>query len=231
VIELPEPGRPKQVSKQAEAVRARETDVAAARAALIEANKAIESAIFADREAYADAVDAGGADPGRELEVAARAEADEAKRRLSGEELRLQRAEGQLREAIEASLPAWTTALERATAEAEAQALDLVDQLRAAEGERARRRVALFWVTCFKRRAQLPGLGFAPSADTTLLRNRASSDRDFLGVFEMLDHIRAGIEKASLAAEAARLAEPQRGRPILHVQPAPGPVVSESDAA
>jgi hypothetical protein len=58
-----------------------------------------------------------------------------------------------------------------------------------------------------------------------------ASDRDFLLVAELLDHVRAGIEQATLQAEAARLAE--RG-PVLHARPAIGlaePVKSESDAA
>jgi hypothetical protein len=225
VIELPESGRPKAVAAAAKAVQAREADVAAARAALVEANRAIDRAVVADRDAYATALDAGHADPGREAETAARAEADEAKRRLDGEQVRLERVEVALREAIEQSLTAWQTALERSTVEAEVEALALVDQLRHAEEDRARRRLALYWVTSFAQRRQLPPVRFAASADTTLLRNRAASDRDYIGVFEVLDHVRAGIEAATLAAEAARLADPQRGRPILRG------VAAKSDAA
>jgi hypothetical protein len=103
-----------------------------------------------------------------------------------------------------------------------------VDQLRDAEQERARRRLALAWVRSFQARQQLRSLGHATTAFSTLLRSRMASDRDFLLVGELLDHVRAGIEQATLAAEAARLAE----RPVLHARPAlglAGPV--ESDAA
>jgi hypothetical protein len=214
MIELPEQGQPKQVARAAEAVRAREADVAEARAALVGANKTIDRAVIADREAYATALDAGRPDPGREAEVAARAEADEAKRRLAGEDIRLQRAEAELRSAIETTLPAWTAALERSTAEAEVEALALVDRLRDAEQERARRRLALYWTTRFARREQLPPLGFAATADSTILRSRQASDHDYLSVGELCDGIRAGIEQATLAAESSRLSG--RDRPILH---------------
>jgi hypothetical protein len=235
VIELPEQAQPKAVARAAEAVRAREADLAGARAAVVEANKAIEEAIVADREAYATALDAGRADPGREAEGAARAQLEECQRRVAAEETRLERAQAALREAIETTLPDWTAALERATEEAEVVALALVDQLRDAEQERARRRLALAWVRSFQARQQLPSLGHAITAFSTLLRSRMASDRDFLLVGELLDHVRAGIEQVTLQAEAARLAEreEQAGRPTLHARPAIGlaPVESESDVA
>jgi hypothetical protein len=230
VIELPEQAQPKAVARAAEATRAREADLAGARAAVVEANKAIEEAIVADREAYATALDAGRPDPGREAEGEARARLEECQRRLAVEEVRLQRAEVALREAIEGSLTAWQTALERATTEAEQQALEAVDRLRDIELERARRRLALDWTRSFQARKPTPGLGSASSARSTLLRNQMASPYDYVPVAELLDHVRAGIEQATLQAEAARLAE----RPVLHARPAiglAGPVESESDAA
>jgi hypothetical protein len=134
VIELPEQARPKPVSRAAEAVRGRENDLAAARAALVEASRAIDQAVAEDRERYATERDAGRPDPGREAESAARAEHAEAQRRVGGEEVRLQRAEAEPRAAIDSSLDAWIGQLTKTTEEAELAALALVDAFRDGSG-------------------------------------------------------------------------------------------------
>jgi hypothetical protein len=196
---------------------------------------AIDQAVIADRDAYATALDAGQPDPGRQAEEAARVQYAECQRRVSGEESRLQRAEAELRTAIDSSLDAWIDQLTKATEEAERAALDLVDQLRDAERERARRHLARAWARSFEAKQQLPSLGHAGTAASSLLRNKQASPYDYIVVGEMLDHVRAGIEQATLAAEQARAAEreQQANQPTLRGWPSLGlaPAVSESDAA
>jgi hypothetical protein len=234
VIELPEQARPKAVAKAAEAVRAREADLAGARAAVVEASRAIDQGVAADRQAYADALDAGRPDPGREAEGAARAQLEERQRRVAAEEVRLQRAEIELRSVLEECLPNWIAQLTKAIEEAEVEALAAVDRLLAAEEERARRRLALAWVRSFQAKRQLPPLGHAMTAFSTLLRSRMASDRDYIPIAELLGHVRAGLEAASLAAEQAPVAEREReqqaGRPVLHGRGF-GLAPVESDAA
>jgi hypothetical protein len=235
VIELPEQAQPKAVAKAAATVREREADLAFARTGVVDASRAIDDAIIEDRTRYADALDRGEADPGREVEVTARALHAEAQRRVEGEEIRLQRAEVALRETLASNLDAWIGQLTKTTEEAERAALDLVDALRDAEQERARRRLALSWARSFQAKKQLPQLSHAGTAASTLLRNRQASPYDFVPIAELLDHIHGGIKQTSLAAEAARAAEreQQAYRPTLRGWPSHGlaTAAAESDAA
>jgi hypothetical protein len=131
VIELPE-AQPKAVSRAAATVRSREADLASARATVVEAAKRIDAAIADDRQAYADALDRGEADPGRQAEGAARAQLEECQRRVAAEEVRLQRAEVALREAIVASAETWRSQLDAEAERGRGQARRAVGELRAA---------------------------------------------------------------------------------------------------
>jgi hypothetical protein len=59
MIPLPDIAVPKAVQKAAGVVRDREADVAAAKQAIEDATRAVTAAIVRDREAAADALDAG----------------------------------------------------------------------------------------------------------------------------------------------------------------------------
>jgi hypothetical protein len=206
VIQLPEVAVPKKVSSAAALVVEREADVKAARETVEEAKTAISAAVAEDRAAYADALDIGRDDPGTPAEDAARARLGEAERKLAGEELRMTRAREQLDAALQESAEQWTAAIEKATVQAETRVLSLLDELEAAERERARRRHALGWVHAFAENRKLPSLDHTPDSLSTLPIEALAGPQPHT-VLALLDFARAGVEKATLTAERASDAE------------------------
>jgi hypothetical protein len=214
MIELPDLAQPKAVTRAAQLVRDREADVARAREAVEQAKASIQTAMVADRNAYADALDAGRADPGQQVEEAARAVLAEAERRLGVEEVRQQRARDALDQALSDALAAWTLAARKQVEASEVEALRLVDQLRAAVEERSRRRLALAWLERYAQAEKLPRLDNVPATATTAIRNPHAGPQTW-AASELLDAIRAGIEQVTLEAEQARKVE--HPAPQLHV--------------
>jgi hypothetical protein len=219
MIELPDVGTPRPVKAAAALVRDREHDVAAAKSAVEETKAAIADAMRADREDYAAALDAGRPDPGDVHEAEARVALVAAERRLAGEELRLEHARAALDEALNTGIETWQASVEKALVEAERDELDLVDRLQAAELERAHRRQALTWVRAYRQASKLPSLAFVPAAPTPIVINPQAGPHTH-DVLALVAGIRAGLERATLQAEAARLAEREHAdppAPALHV--------------
>jgi hypothetical protein len=206
VIELPEFGQPRPVAQAAALLRDRETDRAAAREAVEQAKRAISTAMSEDRARYADALDRGEEDPGREAEQAARRDLDEAERRFATEEVRLTRARRALDEAIDETIETWEATLRSAVETAETEALSAVDVLVAAEQARASLRVAHFWASQRRTGAKLPNLAHTPVAPSTIVIN-VQAGPQVHDVLALAASIRTGIEKATLAAEHERQAE------------------------
>jgi hypothetical protein len=211
VIELPEIAMPKPVEKAAAVVRDREADVAAAKAQIEAANIAIQHAVVEDRALFADALDAGGDDPGTPRADEASARLADAERRLAGEELRMMRAREALNAALSESITAWEAAVTKATEQAERDSLKLVDQLAAAERERARRRHAVTWARRYRQGEKLPNLGNVPRTPSALVKNPIASPFDTYGIVDLLDVVR-DVTQAMLAAEHERQAEQELQR-------------------
>lgn len=206
---IPDVAVPRAVAKAAATVRDREADVAAAKAAIQEANRAIEQALSEDRALLAEALDAGRTDPGTPREGAARQGLADAERRQAGEELRLQRARAALDEAVDEHVDGWQTQLTKALEQADAEVLDLVARLEAAEQERTRRRQMFWWARAKARGEQLPVLGAPPPARSPLLRNQQAGD-DVYVVPELLTAVRAGVEQSTASADTARIVAYER---------------------
>jgi hypothetical protein len=212
VIEFPDLAVPRPVAKAASVVHDREADVAGAKQAVDEATRGVSAALVEDRERFASALDRGDGDPGREAEDAARHELDECERRLAVEEVRLSRARDALDTALNESINAWTTALERAVEQADADTVELVGKLAAAEHERARRRHALTWARRYQQGEKLPSLASVPQTPTAIVRNVQASPYDCYPVAELVEAVRVALARASLAAERQ-----VDGEPHLHV--------------
>jgi hypothetical protein len=208
MIELPEQSQPRPVRKAAGILRDREADVATARAAVEEAKAAITEGVRLDREQYAAALDAGRDDPGTPHEDAAQAGLVAAERRLAAEEERRGRAQAALVAALVESIDAWDAALAKAVTEAEADVLDLVAKLEAAEHERARRRMALSWARSYRLAERLPRLDHVAGTPSTVVINSIAGPGTYT-VEELLTHVRDSIERVTLGAETARAAERQ----------------------
>jgi hypothetical protein len=201
MIELPDLAVPRPVAKAASVVSDRESDVATAKQAVDAAKQTIEQARTDDRALLADALDAGRDDPGTPREDDARALLADAERRLAGEELRLTRARDALDETLSTTIDTWASALEGVVEQADAEALDLVDKLAAAEQERARRRHALTWAHRYQQGEKLPNLATVPQTKSAIVRNPQASPYDTYFVAELVDAVRGGLTRATLAAE------------------------------
>jgi hypothetical protein len=205
VIELPQVAMPRRVAAAAKTLAAREVDADAARQAVQEASAAIELARVEDRALLADALDAGKGDPGSQRENEARARLADVERRAEGEELRRQRAQDELDRALNESIEGWEEKLTQAVEESEAHVMRLLDELEDAEAERGRRRLALAWAYRYVRGQKLPRLDHVPPTASTIRRH--ANDPAEYWVPELVDAIRGGVKRVTLAGEAARYAE------------------------
>ena len=213
MIEFPDLAVPRPVAKAAGVVRERESDVSAARAAVDEAKRAVQQAAGDDRALLADALDRGQGDPGTPRADAARERVAEAERLLEGQELRQQRAREALDAVLSQSIDGWVQAVTKSVEQSEADVLDLVDKLVAAEHERARQRHALAWLRAYRQGEKLPNVAAVPTTFSTLLRNERASPYEFLSIDDLLLHVKAGVERLTLASEHGRQASAQH----LHV--------------
>jgi hypothetical protein len=212
MIELPDLVVPRPIAKAASVVREREADVKAARASGEEAKQAVQAAAGEDRALLADALDRGEGDPGNPKTDAANERVAEAERLLAAEELRQQRAREALDAALAQSIEAWVQAVTKSVEEAEIDVLDLLDQLANAEHERARRRHALAWLRAYRQGEKLPNIASVPISCSTLVRNAQASPYERLPVDDLLAHVRAGVERSTLASEAKGVAEREQQR-------------------
>jgi hypothetical protein len=199
VIQIPTTAQPKPVQKAAALVVAREADVAAAKARVEAAKTAIQSAAAADRELLADALDRGEQTGTPRVDEALEALA-EAERQLSAEELRLDRARDALTAAITAALDTWEAAATTALQKAEQEEIQLVDRLAEAEQQRGRLRVELAWLRNRRDNAKLPNIDIPWPARTTAVINPHAGPEPYT-VPALLEHVRAGVERALLSAE------------------------------
>lgn len=200
MIEVPETVVPRPVAQAAKTLREREHELEAARQKVREATAQIELAIVEDRAALADALDRGEV-AGTAAEDQARRELAEAERLVAANELRCDRAREAFEQALHGSVDGWTTALTKSIRSSEQTCLRLVDELEAAERERARERVALSWLRRYASGAKLPPLFAGPTA--TSLRMNQNSPATF-SIVELLEHVRTGLREATIDAESER---------------------------
>ena len=112
---------PRPVAKASSVVRERESDVAAARAAVDEAKRGVQQAAGDDRALLADALDRGAGDPGTPKTDAAYERVAEAERLLAAEELRQQRAREALDVVLSQSIDGWVAAVTKSVEQAEVE--------------------------------------------------------------------------------------------------------------
>jgi hypothetical protein len=201
VIELPSVAIPAAVKRAAEQVETRQSDVQEAHAALQAAEADVSEAERRDQAAFAEAVNAGKPDPGPKHVEQARRLVEDRTRAAEGHKLRLEQAEAHLDGAITAALADWEAATRKAVEAAEAKVMKALAVVGAAENERAHARVGLLWL--YRRRAgqpKLPRLDFIAATRSTLPRNQ--NDPECYTVGELLDFVREGVRRVTLAGEA-----------------------------
>src|SRR4051812_10197357 len=111
---MPQTHMPDAIAEASGTLAARRADLVGLEQAVREAHAGLDAARAEDRAAYAAAMDQGRKDPGPKALERARAHLEDVERRRDGEQLRVQRAEAALRDALDAHRDEWAAELEQA---------------------------------------------------------------------------------------------------------------------
>jgi hypothetical protein len=192
---LPEP-----IAEAVATLDARRADLVGLEAAVRAARAGLDAARAEDRAAYALAMDQARKDPGPKALERARAHLEDVERRRDGEQLRVQRAEAALRDALDEHRNAWAAEVERAQHELDAAAFEARAELERVELERAQVRSARTWLRS--------GKGRAMTVPSPLKRNQ---NGDVFTAPELVAGLREAIAASTLAAELERDARREHG--------------------